>query len=161
MSTFVAHERSCERARSWASLDLDDELSQLERARLAAHLRRCRRCATAVQEMRAATSALRSAPLERPARHVFALAAATGGERGRRATGFRLALAATLAALAAALGAFAGSVGDEPASKPSPRQTDIALFPSADDLRDVQGVRPPAGERGPSGLLLRERVGGV
>lgn len=55
----------CERARFWASLRLDGELSELEGALLDAHLARCAGCRTAVDGFGASTTALRSAPLER------------------------------------------------------------------------------------------------
>ena len=57
-------DRGCERAQAWASLELDGELSQLERALLATHLRGCAACAETVAGMRALTAALRDAPLE-------------------------------------------------------------------------------------------------
>jgi len=56
--------RSCERARSWVSLDLDDELSELEAAMLRAHTARCVPCAQFQAEAAAITHKLRLAPLE-------------------------------------------------------------------------------------------------
>ena len=56
--------RSCERARSWVSLDLDDELSELEGAMLRAHTARCVPCAQFQSEAVAITHKLRLAPLE-------------------------------------------------------------------------------------------------
>jgi hypothetical protein len=56
--------RSCERARNWVSLDLDDELSELETAMLRAHTARCVPCATFQADAAAMTSCLRLAPLE-------------------------------------------------------------------------------------------------
>jgi predicted anti-sigma-YlaC factor YlaD len=54
----------CERAREWASLRLDDELSELERVLLDAHLRRCTACAGYAEEIGELTQALRAAELE-------------------------------------------------------------------------------------------------
>jgi|SRR6266516_4312939 len=54
----------CARARFWASLRLDGELSELEGALLDAHLARCDDCATFAGGSEAATMALRAAPLE-------------------------------------------------------------------------------------------------
>jgi predicted anti-sigma-YlaC factor YlaD len=54
----------CERAREWASLDLDGELSELERAMLRAHSRRCAACADYVLEVGAITQAVRNSQLE-------------------------------------------------------------------------------------------------
>jgi len=55
----------CERARFWASLRLDGELSELESALLDAHLARCVGCRQTAGGFDASTAALRSAPLER------------------------------------------------------------------------------------------------
>ena len=60
----------CERAREWASLRLDSELSELERALLDAHTRRCAACAHYVDEIDAITGSIRSAELERLPRPV-------------------------------------------------------------------------------------------
>ena len=54
----------------WASLQLDGELSELERALFDAHLARCDACAVYVREIGAATRGLRAAELERPARPI-------------------------------------------------------------------------------------------
>ncbi len=133
-------DRGCERAKAWASLELDDELSQLERALLAAHLRRCEPCAAYVADVRAATAALRSAPLEQPEGTVLPPA-----ERASRRTALaaRIALAATLAALAGGLGVLAGSIGRE--GPPAPTvDSEIALRPSADERQDQRRVRVPS-----------------
>ena len=58
----------CQRARQWASLDLDGELSELERALFAAHLEGCDDCRAFAAGVRGVGSALRSVPLELPAR---------------------------------------------------------------------------------------------
>jgi predicted anti-sigma-YlaC factor YlaD len=55
----------CERARFWASLRLDGELSELESALLDAHLARCVGCREIAGGFDTSTAALRSAPLER------------------------------------------------------------------------------------------------
>jgi hypothetical protein len=56
--------QACERARTWASLGLDGELSELERSLLRAHLDRCASCSAFAREVGAVTEALRAAPLE-------------------------------------------------------------------------------------------------
>jgi anti-sigma factor RsiW len=76
----------CPRARFWASLRLDGELSELEAALLDAHLARCADCAAYAAGSEAAIGALRATPLEvakpvalpvhRPGRNVVALVAA-------------------------------------------------------------------------------------
>jgi anti-sigma factor RsiW len=57
----------CERARFWASLRLDGELSELEGALLDSHLARCAACQAVAEAFSASTTALRSATFERVA----------------------------------------------------------------------------------------------
>ncbi|HEY8647476.1 MAG TPA: zf-HC2 domain-containing protein, partial [Gaiellaceae bacterium] len=57
----------CERAKSWASLRTDGELSELESALLDAHLGRCPSCSTFAQGAEHVAAALREARIERPA----------------------------------------------------------------------------------------------
>jgi hypothetical protein len=59
------HPRSamCERARAWASLRLDAELSEFEDALLVAHLGRCSACSEYEESVRGAVLALRNEPL--------------------------------------------------------------------------------------------------
>lgn len=54
----------CERARRWASAELDGELSSFERALLGDHLGRCGDCRTFTDSVGGLTVALREAPLE-------------------------------------------------------------------------------------------------
>lgn|SRR5690348_4904046 len=54
----------CERARRWASAELDGELSSFERALLHDHLGRCGECLTFTDSVGGLTAALRAAPLE-------------------------------------------------------------------------------------------------
>lgn len=59
----------CERARTWAALAPDGELSELERRLLAAHLAHCSACAEFSVEVAAVAAELRAAalqPLPRP-----------------------------------------------------------------------------------------------
>lgn len=59
----------CHRARAWAALAPDGELSELERKLLGAHLRRCAACAAFAVDVAALTAELRAAaavPLARP-----------------------------------------------------------------------------------------------
>jgi len=62
----------CERAREWASLSLDGELSEFERVLLDAHVGRCEACSSYVLEITAITSTLRAAQLE-PVPHPIAV----------------------------------------------------------------------------------------
>ena len=59
---------ACERARAQASLALDCELSEHERAQLRTHLSACGDCAAFVGGLRNLTHELRAAPLPQPSR---------------------------------------------------------------------------------------------
>jgi anti-sigma factor RsiW len=66
---FVDMSVNCSRVRAQVSLRLDDELSQLERRMLSAHLDRCDPCRFYAEEVEEFTLALRAAPpvsLDRP-----------------------------------------------------------------------------------------------
>ena len=54
----------CDRARQWASLELDGELSSFERALLKNHVAACPSCAEFRAEIGGLTTALRAAPYE-------------------------------------------------------------------------------------------------
>ena len=84
---------SCDRAREWASLELDGELSTFEHALLKAHLDGCPSCSEFHSAIGGLTGALRSAPLERFQGVVIG--------RLRRRVRKRLAPAAAAAAVAA------------------------------------------------------------
>jgi predicted anti-sigma-YlaC factor YlaD len=75
--------RPCERAAQWVSLDLDGELSRLESAALARHLRRCERCCASSAEIGAFTSLLREAPQLAPARAIVVPAPAWAKRKAR------------------------------------------------------------------------------
>jgi anti-sigma factor RsiW len=58
--------RRCDRAREYASLRLDGELSEFERVLLESHLDGCPSCSAFSADIAAVTGNLREAPLERP-----------------------------------------------------------------------------------------------
>jgi predicted anti-sigma-YlaC factor YlaD len=64
--TMVGHPNGvlCERARTWAALAPDGELSELERKLLDAHVQRCAACAYFAVEVAAVASELRAAALQ-------------------------------------------------------------------------------------------------
>jgi predicted anti-sigma-YlaC factor YlaD len=105
----------CERARQWASIDVDGELSTFEGVLLRAHLAECPSCREFHDGIEGATRILRSAPLEQ---------LETGIEIGRTRRRARLRLAPAAAAMAVAavgLGSLlassavrSGPVGSEP-----------------------------------------------
>ena len=98
-------QNTCERAGHWISLDLDGELSQLERVALARHLAGCARCREVSNEFGAFTRMLREAPLielDREVAHVVPRRA-----RGRMVRRAGLSLAFAGFAAAAVFGGFA------------------------------------------------------
>jgi anti-sigma factor RsiW len=95
----------CERARTWASLSLDGELSQFGQAQLRAHVGRCAACAAFAQDLEGLAEELRRASLEQPATVVMPVARRSSA---RRALQFGAAAAAI--AIAASLGSLAGSL---------------------------------------------------
>jgi Putative zinc-finger len=105
----------CERARQWASLRLDGELSELEDALLEQHLEGCASCSAFAVGLAATTEAVRAVPLERPE------VSYPRFERPviRLPVGRRVAIVAVAAA--AALGAFVGSSLQKPSPAPAPR----------------------------------------
>ena len=88
----------------WASLQLDGELSELERALLHAHLARCDACAVYVREVGAATRGLRAAELERLAQPI------TLPSRRRLLRPASVSAAAAMLAMAVGLGALVSSL---------------------------------------------------
>jgi predicted anti-sigma-YlaC factor YlaD len=117
------HQRGCERAREWASLRLDGELSELERLLLRRHLSRCEPCRAFAESVAAATAVLRSTPAALPARRLEV------SEPRRRPLRRRLAAAAVAAAAAGATigGVLATSSGDDAA--PITRPVTVAQLP--------------------------------
>ena len=83
----------CERARQWASIELDGELSTFERVLLRAHLAHCPPCRAFRERTSGLTHALRTAPLEHLEQPIQ-----IGGMRRR----LRLRLAPAAAAMAVA-----------------------------------------------------------
>jgi ferric-dicitrate binding protein FerR (iron transport regulator) len=138
--------RSCERARNWVSLDLDDELSEFESAMLRAHTVRCAACAAFQAETAAFTSRLRLAPLEpMPAPVVLPT---------RRRSVSRIAqvgAAAAVAVVAAGIGTLLssepGTLGAVPSSPPTEQQLMVAYLDAPQGLPQ----RPP--------IAFRTRVG--
>ncbi len=95
----------CERARSWASLALDGELSEIEQVSLRAHVGRCEACAGFERDLDALTRTLRTAPLERPA-----VGVALPRRRSTAVRVLQISAAAAAVVLAAGLGTLAGSL---------------------------------------------------
>jgi anti-sigma factor RsiW len=115
---------ACDRVRSQISLELDQELSQLERAMVAAHLERCADCLAYQSEVSSFTHALRQAPLELMTNPVVV-------RRGRRHVTARLQVGVAAAVAVAALGA-ASQVAPEESGSPveSIEKTQQIIYPS-------------------------------
>lgn len=123
-------EGQCERARRWASAELDDELSSFERALLHDHLGRCAECRTFTESVGGFTAALRAAPPE-PFEGVVV-------SRARRRIHVPLARVAVAMAVAAiGLGSLLASVqlkGSNVVSSHGIRETPAAGGPDALNL---------------------------
>jgi predicted anti-sigma-YlaC factor YlaD len=131
----------CERARHWASLRLDGELSHLEEQLLERHLAQCEECRRLDAGMSTTTALLRNAPAEMPSRRLRVPAARSSRfplERRRRT--------ALLAAAALALGALVGSIVEGP-SAPAPQapRPEVSLLTrDVGQLRDLPRLGPAA-----------------
>jgi predicted anti-sigma-YlaC factor YlaD len=89
----------CNRVREQVSLQLDNELSELERRMLDAHIARCADCAAYADDVRTFTRELREAPMLVPSRRVVV------ARRGRYAAArLQIGVAAALAFAALGLG---------------------------------------------------------
>jgi ferric-dicitrate binding protein FerR (iron transport regulator) len=121
----------CERARHWASLHLDGELSTLEGQLLDRHLRTCEECRAFDAGIVVATSLLREAPPELPRRQASPVPARRSRFR------FEARRTALVAAAALGLGALIGSVLQRPSPSPAPARAPEVSFLS----RDVKQLR--------------------
>jgi Putative zinc-finger len=144
----------CDRARQWASLRLDGELSELEEILLEKHLEECAACRTFEARMVRTTELVRSTPTELPQieyapprRRVVTLPV------GRRA-------AIVAIAAAAALGSLVGSSLERPEhGPPTASVPKVSLLTrDVDQLRQLKTHKPktaPAHEPGnpPEGII--------
>jgi ferric-dicitrate binding protein FerR (iron transport regulator) len=138
----------CERARAWASLRTDGELSELESALLDAHLGRCESCRTFAEGIEAVAAALRTAQLQQPVPLV--LATRSGRRTGLRA--LQVAAAVVVVVSAGVVAAFTGPSGTAAAAKPVSM---VAGLDSPDRLRELR--RPALVERSHA-VLPRNRL---
>ncbi|MGH3043585.1 MAG: zf-HC2 domain-containing protein [Gaiellaceae bacterium] len=146
---------ACERAREWASLRLDDELSVLEEEILERHLDFCDACRRFEEGMRLSTARIRSTPLETPTRRVPVPARTGVVTQYRKRT-------ALVAAAALAIGALVGSLVErpgQPVPSESPSQVSF-LSRDANNLRDFSRTRlmtplpaPAAPRNPPEGVI--------
>jgi ferric-dicitrate binding protein FerR (iron transport regulator) len=124
----------CERARSWASLRADGELSELESALLDAHVGRCPSCRAFARATEEIADALRAARFERPA--PFALAPQQSRHTGLRA--LQVAAAVAVVVGAGVVAALTGPSSGPTAAKP------VAMVAGADSPDRLRELRRPA-----------------
>jgi hypothetical protein len=130
----------CERARAWAALQPDGELSTFEQRLLGAHLDRCAECSAFAARVEAVTQAVRSAPLERLPHPVSTGALLHGARRllPRRAL-YSAAAAVAVASFAFTIGSAVSVSGDDhftAATLPV-----IVVAENVDDRSDVREMR--------------------
>jgi anti-sigma factor RsiW len=128
-SSMQIESRLCSRARFWASLRLDDQLSELEAAMLDAHLRSCPSCRAFTAGADQTTADLRSAPLEP---HALVSLSVPRRRAGRPVV---FAFAATLIAAAAVAGGFVRNVLS-PTSESARAPRPVAVVASTFELND-------------------------
>lgn len=112
----------CRRVREQVSLQLDNELSELERRMLDAHLARCADCSAYADDVRRFTVELRETPLEVLERPVVI-------ERRRRYVAARLQIGVAAALAFAALG-----LGTQLAASSESGDTSLARFEDTPNL---------------------------
>lgn len=152
---------NCDRARAWASLRLDGEISELEDALLVAHLRGCAACSEYEETIRGAVLTLRAQPLERIEHQVVVA--------GRRRIPIRPVAAARVAAVVAAVVGVSAVLGTQAANGPTTPSSPSSPQVAVDDndlqqlraLRVIQlGGRPPRGSgMGQFGAVLNRQMG--
>jgi predicted anti-sigma-YlaC factor YlaD len=130
----------CDRARRWASLHVDGELSELETALLDAHLGRCDGCRAFAREADGIAAALRAVAMERPERPV--VVALPLVPRAPRVRALQVAIAAASVLVAAVLGSILGvasHANGSSASAQAERHTAmVASGDTADGLRKLR-----------------------
>jgi anti-sigma factor RsiW len=121
----------CARARFWASLRIDGELSELEGALLDAHLGRCAECCEVVAGFVDSTDSLRAAPLVKPA----PVAIPHGGTSRR-------VLATMFVAAVVAVAAIAGGLVHHESQPTTTRpHTTVAVVSSVDTPDQLRRLR--------------------
>jgi predicted anti-sigma-YlaC factor YlaD len=120
----------CDQIREWISLELDCDLSRIERALVDRHVAGCADCRAFATDAHAFTGALRAAPLE-PLEQPIALPS-----RVRlTARSFQVAVAAAVAVAAVGVASLSASLGEEQfAGKVTP----VSAEPSKDQMRQRQ-----------------------
>ena len=136
----------CDRARAWAALAPDGELSDLEQKLLDAHVARCARCERFAAEVASVTTALRAERLEPLSQPL------TISSRRRRTGVARLGTVGAVAAVALmtiGITARAPLPSDERDSVPLPRVTN---FSNDTDIELAQILRAQGAGLGDAGV---------
>ncbi|NUR77571.1 MAG: zf-HC2 domain-containing protein [Thermoleophilia bacterium] len=124
----------CARARFWASLRVDGELSELEGALLDAHLERCERCRAVTEGFGAAATMLRAA---QPAR-IAPVSVAVPRSHRRLIGSIGVAVVLIVGVVAGTF--IRGEVGSNPPSTPRAIAV-VAAADLPDELRSLQRTR--------------------
>ena len=141
----TATSQLCERAREWASLRADGELSELESALLPAHLGRCAPSRSFSEGAEEVAAAMRAARLERPAPLALVLPR-------RRPAALRALQAVAATALIVGAGAAAALVGVDRSAQPQTAPRPVAVVATGESadlerlLRRPLLVTPPPHE---------------
>jgi hypothetical protein len=135
----TTHTAACERARAWAALAPDGELSRFELRLLAAHLDHCGTCAEFARHVAGVTSLLRAQPLEPPDLTVH-----VGSVRRRSARRLRGPLVSAAASAAAVLATVSvvstANLAPSRSQRSQPRPLVLFVQP-ADDGEETRELR--------------------
>jgi predicted anti-sigma-YlaC factor YlaD len=123
----------CERIREWISLELDGELSRIERALVERHLDTCPECSAFAVHVDAFTDALRAAPLEQLERPI-----ALPARSRLRVRSFQVAAAAALAVGAVGLATLSSSLQERLGATIRPIQGSVQVDEGREQLRARQ-----------------------
>jgi hypothetical protein len=149
MRTMRTTGRRCDRAREYASLRLDGELSDFESALLDSHLDRCPSCRVFADDLVGLTGRLRTATLERPT-----IALTLPQRRFAAVRGFQASAAAAAVVSVVGIGALFGMLHS---SATSPTRGSAKYGSMASEKREFRDLRravltQPHPERLPGGL---------
>jgi predicted anti-sigma-YlaC factor YlaD len=150
MRTMRSSTRRCDRAREYASLRLDGELSDFERALLDSHLERCPSCRAFADDLVGVTHRLRTAPLVDVPDFVVSLPR----RRFAALRGIQASAAAAAVVSVVGIGALFGMLHS---SASQPTRATMKLGSMASENRDFRDLRravltAPHPERRPGGL---------
>jgi predicted anti-sigma-YlaC factor YlaD len=131
----------CDRARQWASLRLDGELSELESALLDSHLARCDACRAFSVEAAGIAAALRGVAMERIEEPLVVLPVV---HRAPRVRALQAAVAVGLVLVAAALGSVLGVAHRSTSTSTASAHRHTAMIASVDSADELRRLRRPA-----------------